>query len=84
MMGAEDRLLRVHRGGQQEGATAFKGKTGVRAIGMEVELTGFRRRPAVSHPRHLGVQSPDELQNILNESLLSVKIFKPLSCHTVG
>lgn len=64
MMGAEDRLLRVHRGGQQEGATAAQ-REDRRAghwDGGGADRRLLQTPPAVSHPRHLGVQSPDELQ----------------------
>lgn len=64
MIGAEDRMLRVRRGGQQEGATAAQRKDRCAGHwdGGGADRRLLQTHPAVSHPRHLGMQSPDELQ----------------------
>lgn len=64
MMGTEDRMLRVRRGGQQEGDTAAQreDRCAGRWDGGGADRRLPQTHPAVSHPRHLGMQSPDELQ----------------------
>lgn len=57
-------MLRVHRGGQQDEATASQreDRCAGRWDGGGADRRLAQMPPAVSHPRHLGMQSPDELQ----------------------